>query len=365
MAAEPGTGATAFWRVRFDAGVRPGDLVTIALAYEQRLRVYSEGVTLGGLSILPPEAPAPYRVTPLDWAITRSTGIAWRHEIDRASVSVRVPGADVTIGRQAVGWGRGVLFGAVDLFAPFSPLEADREWRRGVDAVRADVRMTDRTSIDTVAAFGPTIDDSALVTRLRGYSGAADVEVVGGWRAGDVVGGVTSSAAVGDAEVHGEVAVFHAPASAPIGWPGRSTAVKALVGGSYRLPLGNGLLTYAEYHYSGFGVADTRDIVPALTNPAFLRRYLRGDTQILGRHAIAAIATYEASPELAFGLQWIQSPGDGSGIFMPSGTLTFSDTLSLVGIVYLSYGRPPLDSVPRSEYGATPTSGFLQIRVYL
>jgi hypothetical protein len=51
------------------------------------------------------------------------------------------------------GWRRGVLFTAVDLFAPFSPLEADREWRAGVDAVRTDIKLTERSSIDLVGAL--------------------------------------------------------------------------------------------------------------------------------------------------------------------------------------------------------------------
>jgi hypothetical protein len=100
----------------------------------------------------------------------------WRHEIDRANAHVRVRRADITIGRQAIGWGRGVLFTAVDLFAPFSPLEADREWRAGVDAVRTDIKLTERSSIDLVGAFGSTLNDSAFAARVRGYAGTTDLE---------------------------------------------------------------------------------------------------------------------------------------------------------------------------------------------
>ena len=46
-----------------------------------------------------------------------------------------------------------MLFGAVDLFSPFSPLEADREWRRGVDAIRADVKLA--TDVACLAVRGP------------------------------------------------------------------------------------------------------------------------------------------------------------------------------------------------------------------
>ena len=180
---------------------------------------------------------------------------------------------DVSVGRQAIGWGRGMLFGAIDLFSPFSPFEVDREWRRGVDAVRVDARLSSRSSTDVVLAFGERPDESAYALRLRGYGGEADVEAVGGWRAGDTFGGAATSFVLGQAEVHGEVAVFATPAvsgSSLFGDP--RTIVKAVVGGSSRLPVGAGLLLYVEYHYSGFGVPTAEDLVPALFDAGVRRR---------------------------------------------------------------------------------------------
>jgi hypothetical protein len=258
-----------------------------------------------------------------------------------------------------------VLFGAVDLFSPFTPLEADREWRRGIDAVRADLRLADRVSLDTVAAFGHRLDESAFATRLRGYAGRVDLEIVGGWRARDLLAGLTSSAAVGGAEVHGELAAFRAPEPLPAGGLGDGRhAIKAVAGGSYRVPVGTGLLVEAEYHYSGFGATRPEDIIRLLSDPAFFTRYVRGDMQILGRHAIALVALQEVSPEYAFAGQWLHNPADGSGVVVPSTTVTFSDRVSLVATVYLPYGRPPEGLTLRSEYGAAALSGFVQLRVY-
>ena len=359
--------ATSFWRLRVEPKVRVGTKVIIDAAYEQRLRVHSGAAGLVGAGVLPPDTPAPYRVRQLDWQIALSPSYAWRHEIDRASLGLHLPGADVTVGRQAVGWGRGVLFGAVDLFSPFTPLEADREWRRGIDAVRADVKIADRLSLDGVGAFGGTFDTSAFALRLRGYAGKADVELVGGWRARDALAGVTSSAAVGDAEVHGELAVVRAPGPLPAGGLGSAdrVAIKAVAGGSYRFGIGNGLVVYAEYHYSGFGARSPEAVLPLLANPDFRARYLRGDTQILGRHALAMLGTHEFSPELTAGVQWVHSPTDGSGLALPSTTVTLGDRLSVVGMVYLPYGRAPISGMLRSEYGGTPRTGFVQLRLYL
>jgi hypothetical protein len=355
--------ASSLWRVRVDPLARLGPRVTAAVSYEHRLSLSSQPAAFAGLDVLAQEARAPYRIRQLDWPLSRSPGSSWRHEVDRASLAISLSRMDVTVGRQAIGWGRGVLFGAVDLFSPFAPLEADREWRRGVDAVRADVKIADRASLDVVGAFGERMDESIFASRFRGYAGKVDLELVSGWRARDVFAGMTSSAAVGDAELHGELAIFRAPAALPGGDDGR-VALKAVAGGSYRVGIGRGLLVHAEYHYSGFGAKDAAGIAALLTDPARRARYLRGDTQILQRHALAVLASYEASPELAVSLQWLHGPADGSGIVAPSASVTLGDRFSLLASVYWPYGRSPHGTTVRSEYGTSSRSGLLQLRIH-
>jgi hypothetical protein len=337
----------------------------VDVAFEQRLRVASSAGAGGAAGVLPTEAPAPFRVAQLDWQFASSDRAEWRGEIDRAALHLHTSRGDITIGRQAVGWGRGALFGAIDLFAPFTPLEADREWRRGVDAVRADVKLADRVSLDSVAALGTSIDASIFASRLRGYAGKIDLEGVGGYRAGDLFGGVTSSAAVAGIELHGEVALFRTDATpGSLVFSDRRSVVKAVGGGSYRVPLANGILLFVEYHYSGFGAASSDRITTELSDAAFQERYLRGDTQILGRHAVAALASYEYSPELSVAATWIHSPRDASGVIVPSATWTISDALSLVVNAYVPYGEAPVGPALRSEYGAAPTAVFAQVRLY-
>ncbi len=360
--------ATSFWRLRFEPELRlfpAGPDVAIVAAYEQRLRVSSASTELSA-GILPSEAPAPYRLSPLDWQLARSQGSSWRHEIDRFSAVARLSRVTVTLGRQAIGWGRGVLFGAVDLFSPFAPFEADREWRRGVDAVRADIKLKDRVSLDLVGAFGESSRASTFAARLRGYAGKADLEIVAGRRARDLFAGVTSSAAVGDAELHAEVAAFRTPDGIPSVDDVERTQVawKAVAGASYRFGLGNGLMVFGEYHYSGFGVKDAGQILPLAKDPEFRDRYARGDTQILGRHAVAILATYEASPELTLSATWLHNPQDGSGLAAPSATLTMGDRLSILLTAYVPYGARPTGMALRSEHGGTPRALFLQLRVY-
>jgi hypothetical protein len=142
-------------------------------------------------------------------------------------------------------------------------------------------------------------------------------------------------------------------------WPSRPSLAARTDSRSAR-----GVLTYLEYHYSGFGAARPEDILPLFMNPEFQRRYLQGDTQILGRHAIALLANYEFSPELIVAGQWLQSPADGSGVVAPSATLTFGDRLSVLATLYVPYGSPPIAGTLTSEYGTAALSGLIQLRVY-
>ena len=355
-------GTDTLVRVRTEPTLTIGARTTVNVAYEQRVRWRSGSTGLAAAAILPSSAAAPFRVVPPLPSLSRSSNHLWEHEIDRLNVQMRLSRMDVTVGRQAIGWGRGVIFGAVDLFAPFSPLEADREWRRGVDAVHVDVKLTERSSIDGVAAVGRSWNESAVAARARGYAGSIDVEVMAGRRGRDLFGGATTSAAVGDAAIHGEVAMFATPSTAP--GTGRDAVWKAVAGGSYRFPVGSGVLTYAEYHYSGFGASEPAQILSMLATPAFQDRYLRGDTQILSRHAIAVTGSYEQSADLIWSAQWVLNPADRSGVAVPGFTFTLQDDILLDANAYIPYGRPPAGAQLRSEYGVAPVAAFLQLRLY-
>lgn len=355
--------AVSLWRFRLMGDARPAEGLALEAAYEQRISIASGTAPLAGFGVLPSLAAAPYRIRQLDAAFVSAEGYAWRHELDRLAATYKLSSVQLVVGRQAIGWGRGVMFSAVDLFAPFSPFEIDREWRRGIDAVRAELTLGAKLSADAVAAIGDSVDSSAFVARVRGYRGPADFELVGGRRGRDLMAGMTSSSSVGDAEIHGELAVFRAADPLPAGGQfDARIAIKGLVGGSYQFAVGNGLLVLAEYHYSGFGAPRAGEVLPLLANPAFAARFARGDTQILGRHAIALVATYDVSPELQLGLRWLQSPVDGSGVATPTATATLSDRLAVLGAIFLPYGSAPSGPSLASEYGATALTGFVQLQ---
>ena len=360
--------AISLWRFRAVADARPTTWLAAQVAYGQRSRTVSDSAGVAGdLGVLPVRFPAPYRVRQLDDTLVEvGTTFSYDHELDRAVASLSLPRAEVTVGRQAVGWGRGLVFGAVDIFAPFSPLESDREWRRGIDAVRLRAPVTDVVSIDAVAAFGESMEESAFVGRVHGYIGNVDGELFAGTRCEDGFYGASVSFPLLDAEFHGEAAVFAAPEALPGGgsFGSDDVAVKALVGGSRTFNFAGGFMLVAEYHYSGFGASDIEEVYERFSDQAFRERYERGDSQLLGRHACAVQLSYGFAGVAPLSATWLVSPVDGSGVVIPSAVWVFSDSVTLTASAYVSHGAPPEGFKVLSEYGGTPTSGLVQISFY-
>ncbi len=338
------------------------------MAYQLYSQISSIPLTsFSGIAVLPKRTPVPYRVTQLDWLLIDQSSLSLAHEIDRAWVAFHPSFGEITIGRQAIGYGRGVLFSAVDIFAPFSPLEVDREWRPGVDAVHAEVRASEHLSADVAAGFGDSfsIDKSAFIGRVRGFVGDVDGALLFGRRATDWMFAATSSAAVGDASVYGEAAWFYTNGQGVDGgWLGSDRWVAKFVAGvNYSFDIGTGLKVFAEYHYSGFGFPHILEATTLLAQPAYQARFLRGDSQILGRHAFALVASYDPFSDSTASLTAIMSPVDGSGLVSPSLTWTMSDRASLVGTAFFPWGAGPQGVVLHSEWGSSPLNVFVQARL--
>ena len=359
--------ALSLSRLRLDLHARWGDDLDARLAYEFGARWYNQhdGITdLLGLSSL--TLPIPFRLTPVHHDWYEGKRLLGTRELDRAFVAFPPDWGEVVVGRQAIGLGRGVLFSATDLFSPFSPVEVDREWRRGGDAVRLERRLSPTASIELIAVGGEHWDESAFLCRLRGYFGLVDAAVLGGRRGTDQFVGAVVSAATGDAEAHGEVMVFRTRDEHPQGsiFGDGDTIPKAVLGGSYTFNVGNGLTVLGEYHYSGFASHEADQAQLLFVQPEYLARYLRGDTQIICRHAVGLQLAYSLNEALTSTVNVILNPRDGSGVLSPSMRWDISRNVSLTVAGYLGWGEQPVNAMLQSEYGAYGQSLFAQLGLY-
>lgn len=356
----------ALCRFRFDLNAYRGETMKMECSYENSGHWIShDDLESTGAGILPVTGEAPWRITQLYEKWTTEDRFTAAHEIDRALIALHPDWGDVIIGRQAIGLGRGRLFTAVDLFSPFSPLEIDREWRRGVDALRIEYRLSATSAMEGIGIFGRQWEESAALVRWRGYFGNTDAELLVGKRAEDEFLGMVFSFALLEAEWHMEGVLFRIPHSHPHGGPFDRTVPKAVFGGSYTFNVGNGLTLLGEYCYSGFGTKDTDHVSKLLSMPEYQKRYLRGDMQIMGRHALGLQTSYPFNESLQTSMNLFVSPADSSGMLAPSLRWDFSQTGSFLIAAYLSWGDKPQNGAIQSEYGALPISLFTQLSFYL
>jgi hypothetical protein len=263
--------------------------------------------------------------------------------------------------------GRGTVFSAVDIFVPFAPVDYDREWRRGIDALRINIPISNSFSADLVTAFGEDMDSSAACVRVKGFFGGLDGEFIVAKRYKDTMAAIATSVPVLDAEIHGEISLFNTSDDLLDNGllEDERLAVKALIGGSYTFDYGAGVMASAEYLYSDFGIKEITDLPGYLEDDVFLSRLQRGDLQVLGRHTGMSRISYGFGTEQPITMTWIFSATDGSGLLMPSVNWSFSDEISITAYAYLSYGSDPEEGNLTSQYGDTPTTGLLQLSFYL
>ena len=364
-----GSIGVGLYRLRFDVTAHFGSRADALFSYEQSgYRASTDNYGAGTEGILPASGDIPYRITQLSREYIDKDRFSATHELDRGYVSFHPRWGEITIGRQAIGLGRGRIFSAVDMFAPFSPLEIDREWRGGVDAARAEYVFTPVSGAEAIAVFGHTRDDSAVIARLQSYLGEADAEVLCGKRAKDGFAGIVLSSVLGNAEIHGEYAVFHTEAPHPQGgqlWGDDCYISTAVFGSSYTFAAGNGLHVLGEYHYSGFGAGEIRSAASLYSQDEYSKRYLRGDMQILGRHALGFQTSYPWNESVNLGVDLFIAPRDGSGLVSPSVRWDFSQAGSFIAAGYAPWGTGSQNAEIGSEYGSYPSAVFLQVSFYL
>jgi len=148
----------------------------------------------------------------------------------------------------------------------------------------------------------------------------------------------------------------------------RRLALKAVAGASYTFDVGNGLTVIGEYHYSGFGLRDVDELAPggldARETERFIARMTRGDSQILGRHALGVQFSYPVDDRGAASLLVLASPRDGSGLISPGMHWNVGSSASFRVNTFIPWGAGPEDARPGSEYGATPMSLTAQLSIH-
>lgn len=382
----PNVGGGLLGRVRLRFLADLSSRVRFVVHYEHRPRVMSHGRILSAASSsLQGDESVPLRIYPFQWVITDSavastpydevygpeaSTFVWEHEIDRLFFSFTLPGADITIGRQAVGWGVGRLWSPLDVFAPLTATDLDREERRGIDAVKVTFPFSSTAFLEVVLAAGRGPNDdgddeiawsaSSIAWMLRWNRWGIDWMLMAGKVGTDEVVGGAVAGQIRGIGVRGEVT----------GTTDEQDDVNMRATLGLEFGTSFNLIGILEYHYNGFGVLHTRDY---LTRAQELSsRLSRGQVAGLAQHYLGATLAYQPISDLSLSLVYIQNLQDGSLMLGPAIEYIVSDEvrISFAGFVPIGKdaewrGTSLLDTelMLHSEYGVSSQLYVLQVRI--
>jgi hypothetical protein len=313
-----------------------------------------------------------------DW-LQRSSQVAslW---LDRLNVRVALPRADVTIGRQAITFGKAYFWNPLDEFLPFDARQIDRDYKAGVDAVRVDIPTSPFSGVNVVVAPGRELNasgryrsgDAGLTASWYGSAALGRYfATVRGWdaavQAGKVYGGTQLGGGlvgeIKDLEVRAEVTYLWAAPSVELPAPLSGRLIEdhfAAVAGIGRR-FQNTLWIQLEHFHNGAGNPEDLDA-------AFVR-FATGAALNLGREITGVTASYEFTPVLTGQLAALQSWSDGSTLFEPTVTYSVGNNSDLIAGAVLGLGDSPRGSDTfsthlRSEFGSFPRAVFAEMKLY-
>jgi hypothetical protein len=324
---------------------------SLEAAYEHALtlrrRDAGAGVSVGGV-------PSGGEWLELDWALAKEKHVLWRHRFDRLKIAWSPTQAvELSAGRQAVSWGTTLFLTPADPFLPFNPTDPFRQFRGGVDSVRARLYPGPLSQIDLVVRPSHTEVGEEVTALGRGLTTWGDWEVSawGGSLYGDTTGAFGTAGGFGAWAVRGEGVVREIAGE---------VVFRGTIGVDRILQVGGkDLFLVAEYQRDNLAAADPVEYLALLRSAPFRR----GELQVLGRDEVAVQMSYQLHPLWSLGSLWLWNLNDRSALLSPSFAYSASDDVSLTGGIFFGLGDDtltPLQPIP-SEFGLASNTGYLSL----
>ena len=299
--------------------------------------------------------------------------------LDRFNAKNAVSWADITVGRQAITFGKAYFWNPLDIFLPFDPRQFDRDYKAGVDALRVDIPLGSFTGINLITVAGRELDSSGEFiddgTLNASWYGSAVLgrmfTTVKGWdlaiQGGKIYGGYQLGSGlvgeIGPIEARAEAAYLWAQDSESLPAPLKGDLVEdaftATIGFGHRFD--NTLTVEIEYFYNGAG--ESNDLEESFV------RFRSGSSLQISRHLTGLLVSYDFLPIITGQLLGLYSWEDPSGQIQPILTWSPSDNTEVLVGASVNFGdRPELNSTGQvqlqSEYGSFPDFYFMQFKLY-
>lgn len=291
------------------------------------------------------------RVADLTWRIDSGDRHSAWHRLDRLALQYRQGDWAVTLGRQAVSWGNGLVFQPMDLFNPFTPTAVDRDYKPGNDLLLIE-KLTPSGGDLQLLIVGRRDEDEHLTgqagsaaLKWRAALGNGEFELLAGRHFADDVVGIGMRWPLGGALVRSDVVAtrLREPPTATA-----RTYVSAIVNIDYSLTLaGRTAYLFAEYYHNGFGRSGRA--APLLqTAPELQQRLQRGELFTLQKNYFAFGLSYQWHPLWTQTLTNISNLHDHSSVLATQLNYEPGDHQRLEIGVLANLGAPG------DEYGGVP-----------
>ena len=270
------------------------------------------------------------RLFDLTWQLAESGDARLLHRFDRLAIAYRTPRWGVTVGRQAVSWGAGLVFRPLDLLSPFAPTTVDQDYKAGDDLVLVERLFESGADLQVLAVGrrgGRDGNAASVAAKFRGHAGDVEFEVMGARHRGEKVFGAGWRAPLGGALVRADIVAATYDGG---------TAVSGILNADYSVAaFGTVLHLFGEYHRNGFGVRRLPAVGRTLPKP-LRERLARGETFTRMRDYLAVGASFRWHFLVQQSASVIANLHDGSGVLQAAVTVDASDA----GRVQAGFAKP-------------------------
>lgn len=271
------------------------------------------------------------------------------NRLDRLVVGYTSDKVVAKFGRQAISWGNGLIYTAMDIFNPFDPAAVDKEYKTGDDMLYGQYLRTNGDDLQGVAVFRRDpmtreveADVGSLALKYHGMAGGGEFDGLVARHYGDTLVGVGGNHDLGGAVWNADLVIT---------WTENDTVASLVTNVTYSwIWGGKNVSGVLEYFYNGFGQAGGCYSLECMEdNPELLLRLARGELFTLGRHYTALSAQFEINPLFLLTPNVFVNLEDPSALFQ----LVFQNDLRQ-DLVLLSSVNLPIGA-DGTEFGGLPT----------
>jgi len=284
--------------------------------------------------------------------------------LDRVNIQYASEQITLKLGRQPINLARTFYFTPNDFFAPFAAQAFFRSYKPGVDAVRAEVQLGNLSQLSLIGVSGYQLNaasDSGWRNRpdyARASYLARASTVFGDFEWG-LLGGVVRKDKILGGDFQGELFDWlgvrgEGHAAFPAGNQ-QSDVAEFSLGLEHRWESSLTLRVEQFYHGSGAG-----------SQSGYATTFSLGSAQVsyLARHYTALGASYEFTPLLNADMTAIHNWVDDSSLLAFYAVYSLSDESELALNANIPLGRKSSGQVIRSEFGLSPYSFNIEVRIY-